>query len=144
VPDLSGAQSIGDAPSGQVVGRQLNTHTITRQDANKVHPETTGYVRQHLVTAIKLNTKHRVRQRFGYFALDFDDIFFRQSTPVEKHDQFARHWRATTANYTTKLLIYGQQPGTVIGNQNCMLKVCGLAAIFNNHRPIIIQDGRFR
>jgi hypothetical protein len=140
---FSGAQSIRDATAGKIVGRQLNTHTVTWQDANEVHPEAARDMRQYLMPTIQLNAKHRVGQWLGYFALDFDDIFLCQSTPVAKHEQSARLWRATTANYTTKLLVDGQQSVTIFRHHERMLKVGCFAPICHDYSPLVIERSRF-
>lgn len=96
-------------------------------------------MRQYLMTIVQLNTEHCIGQRFGNFALDFNDVFLRQSTPVAKHELSTRLRRATTANYTTNLFINCQQPVTIFRDYQRMLVMGCPAAVGHHHCPAIIQ-----
>src|SRR5680860_163404 len=67
--------AIGDAPTGEVVGRQLNLDAVAGQDSDVVHPHLPGDVSEHLVTVVELDSEHRVREGFGDLSLQHDGVF---------------------------------------------------------------------
>src|SRR5690606_37454449 len=80
---LHGAPSlvaVGDATPGEVVGRELHLHPVTREDADVVHAHLAGDVGQHLVAVLELDTEHRVGEGLHDGPLHDDRIFlwFRQ------------------------------------------------------------------
>src|SRR4029450_9262798 len=72
--------AIGDATPAEVVGRELDLHTITREDADVMHAHLAGDVGQDLVPVLQFDTEHRVGEGFGHRPLQDDRIFlgFRQ------------------------------------------------------------------
>jgi hypothetical protein len=56
--------SIGDPTSGEVVRGEFYLDTIAGQDSDVMHTHFSGNVGQHLVAIFKLDTKHRIWQRF--------------------------------------------------------------------------------
>src|ERR1022692_4718787 len=44
---------VGDAPTTEVVGRELDLHAVAGQDPDVVHPHLPGDVREHLVPILK-------------------------------------------------------------------------------------------
>ena len=66
--------SPGDPASGQIIGRHLNSYLVTGQDLDKVHSELAGNVCQNGVTVANVNSKHCIRQRIGYDALNLDYV----------------------------------------------------------------------
>ena len=64
----------------QIVGRQLNQHSITRKNSDEVFPHLARDVRQHLVLGLlKFHPKHCVRQRFEDFGHDLYRLFLRHT-----------------------------------------------------------------
>src|SRR2546428_7276970 len=68
-------EPIGDSASSEVVRRQLDLHTVARQDPDEVHPHLPAHVREHLVAVLELDAEHRVRQRLDHRSLDLDRVF---------------------------------------------------------------------
>src|SRR5439155_1322059 len=56
---LDSSHAIGDAPAGQIVGRQLDPDTVARQDANEVHAQLAADVGEDAVTVLQLDREHR-------------------------------------------------------------------------------------
>src|SRR6266550_185408 len=72
--------SIGYSPAIQIVWRQLNQNAITRKNPDKMLAHLARDVREHLVLAVlKLNPKHRVRQRLEDFGHDLYRLFLRHT-----------------------------------------------------------------
>src|SRR5271168_888614 len=73
--------SVGDAAPSQIVRGQLNSHPISWQNLNKVFADFAGYMRQDLVPAIQLDSKHCVGEGFFNGAFKFDHaLFWHQTT----------------------------------------------------------------
>lgn len=70
-------EPIRDPAPGKVVGREFDDHFVPRKDSDVVHPHLAGDVREHAMTVLEFDAKHRVGQRFydrpfhlyGIFAL---------------------------------------------------------------------------
>ena len=62
-----------DAAAGEIVGRQLDDHSVRREDADVVLPHLARDVREHLVPVAQLDPEHRVGQRLHDASLDLDD-----------------------------------------------------------------------
>src|ERR1700680_3593917 len=78
LPSLSIA--VGDATSGEVVGRDLHLDTIAGQDPDAVHPHLPGGMGQDLMAIFQPNLEHGVGERFDDLSLHHDRVFlgFRQ------------------------------------------------------------------
>src|SRR5690606_19026699 len=72
--------AVGDATLGEVVGRHLDLDPVAGQDADVVLAHPPGEVRDDLVAVLQLHPEHRVRERFGDRAFEFDDVVFRHSS----------------------------------------------------------------
>src|SRR5688500_6963567 len=68
--------AIDDAPTGQVVRRELDDDPVLGKDADVVLPHLAGDVSQHLVTIGELHAEHSVRQGLDHSALDLDGSVF--------------------------------------------------------------------
>src|SRR3954453_21262005 len=68
--------AVDDAPTGQVVRRELDDDPVLGKDADVVLPHLAGDVSQHLVTIRKLHTEHGVRQGLDHSAFDLDGSVF--------------------------------------------------------------------
>ena len=66
--------AIGDAPTTEVVGRELDLHAVAREDPDVVHPHLPGDVREHLVPVLELDPEHGVGQRFDDRPFDQDRV----------------------------------------------------------------------
>ena len=78
-PCALSAQLLGspsDSALGQIIGRHLDGHLVSRHDANVVHPQLTGNVCQNGVLVLQLHLKHCIRQRFENDAFYLNDILF--------------------------------------------------------------------
>jgi hypothetical protein len=64
-----------DAPLAQVVGRQFEGDTVTRQDADVVLAHLAAGVGDELVAVLELHAKARVGQYFFHDTVDFDQFF---------------------------------------------------------------------
>jgi hypothetical protein len=64
------------APAFEVVGRQLDLHTVSAQDPDVVAAHLPGDVAEHHVVVVELHAEHRVRQRLDDLALHLDLLFF--------------------------------------------------------------------
>src|SRR5687768_13138596 len=64
--------AVDDAPTGEVVGRELHDHAVLRKDADVVLPHLAADVCQDPVAVLELHPEHRVGQRFDHSALDLD------------------------------------------------------------------------
>jgi len=61
---------------GKVVRREFDQNPVARQDADEVHPDLSGNVRENAVPVRQLDAKHRVGQRFDDRSFNFDRLFF--------------------------------------------------------------------
>ncbi len=71
--------AVSDPASLQVVWRQFDKNSVSRQDADIVLPHFTRYVREHtllIVSDRNFNAKHGIGQGFDYDALNLDARFF--------------------------------------------------------------------
>ncbi len=66
-----------DATPGEVVGRDLNLHSITRKDPDPMHAHLSGAVGQHVMPVFELHLEHCVRQWFNDGPLERDALFLR-------------------------------------------------------------------
>src|SRR5687767_12264489 len=65
---------VGDATTAEVVGSELDLHTIARENSDVVHPHLPGDVCEHLVPVLELDTEHGVRERLNHRSLDQDRV----------------------------------------------------------------------
>ena len=68
----------GDAPLGEIVGGNFHRYLIAGQDADVVHAQLAGDMRQDDVAVADINPERRVGQGFDDRALKLDHIVFRQ------------------------------------------------------------------
>ena len=68
-----------DPATGQVVGRHLNCNLVTGQNADKIHPELTGNMREDDMSVSDIYLEHCVGKRFHNCTFEFDYIVFSQS-----------------------------------------------------------------
>ena len=59
---------------GQIIGRHLDRHLVSRKDPDKVHAELARDVGEHLVTIEYLRPKHSAGQNGYDFSFDFYGI----------------------------------------------------------------------
>jgi hypothetical protein len=71
--------SPGDPSARQIVGRHLYRDFVAGENADKVHPELSGNVREDDVSVSDIHLEHRVGQGLNHRALEFDYIVFCQS-----------------------------------------------------------------
>ena len=67
-----------DSAPGDVVGRHLDRDLVAGQDADEIHAQLSGNVRQDLVAVLKFDLKHGVRIGFNDCAFHFNYIAFGQ------------------------------------------------------------------
>lgn len=67
----------GDAAARQIVRRKLNHDPVAWQHTDVIFPHSPAQVTKHLMTVLKLNLEHRVRQRFENLSFDGDRIRIR-------------------------------------------------------------------
>ena len=65
--------AVDDAASGEVVGAQLDDHSVLGQNADVVLTHLAGNVAKHDVSIAQFHAEHRIRQGFDNRAFDFDD-----------------------------------------------------------------------
>src|SRR5215211_345932 len=70
--------AIDDARAVEVVGRDLDTHPVPRQDPDAESAHLPGDVPEHLVAVVELHPEHRVRKRLDDLAFEFDFLFLGQ------------------------------------------------------------------
>ena len=70
--------SPGDAAAGEVIGRHLNRYLVTGEDADKIHPELAGNVRQDDMAVADIDLEHGIGQGFNHSALKLNYIVFCQ------------------------------------------------------------------
>src|SRR4029077_9649114 len=70
------AVAVDDAPTREVVRRQLDADAIARRDADEVAPHAPRRVRDELVPVLELDLEHRVRQRLGDDGVHHDRRLF--------------------------------------------------------------------
>src|SRR4029450_9545624 len=88
---------VDDAPTGQVVRRELDDDPVLGKDADVVLPHLAGDVSQHLVTIGKLHAEHGVRQGLDHSALDLDSsVFLRHVLRYLTLGIWGRHLNATS------------------------------------------------
>jgi hypothetical protein len=68
--------SPGYSSAGQVIRRHLDGYPVSRKDADKIHPELSGNMRQNRMAFADVNLKHRIGQRFDHRALKFNNVVF--------------------------------------------------------------------
>jgi len=67
---------IGDAPFGQIVGREFEGHTITGKHADSIAAEFSGEVRKHCTFLFQLDAEQSGRKFFDYRTCYFNAVFF--------------------------------------------------------------------
>ncbi len=70
------AFAVNDPAFGQIVGRQLHSDLVTRDNSNEVFSHPASDMREHIVAGFKLDTKAGVGQGLGNGPLDFERFFF--------------------------------------------------------------------
>lgn len=75
------AESVGNPPLRQVVGRQLYLYPIPWQDFDVVAANLSRNVGQNIKAIVQINSEHSVRQGFGYRAFHFNEVLLRQRNP---------------------------------------------------------------
>ena len=63
-----------DPTLSQIVRRHLNGYFVTGQDLDEIHSELAGNMCQNGVSVANVNFEHRIRQRIGDDALNFDYV----------------------------------------------------------------------
>ena len=72
--------SPSDPTLSQIIRRHLNGYLVTGQDSNEVHSQLAGNVCQNDVAVANVNFEHRIRQRIGNDALNFDYVVLCQDS----------------------------------------------------------------
>src|SRR5436305_8336436 len=71
---------VGDAPFGQVVGREFDAHAVARQDTYEVLTHLAGNLSHHdMLRAIQTNFEEGVGQLIYHHTFRRYQVFFRQS-----------------------------------------------------------------
>jgi hypothetical protein len=65
----------GDSAAGEVVGRELDLHTVAGEDANVVLAHLSGDASEDTVAIVELHPEHRAGERFDDLTLDLDLLF---------------------------------------------------------------------
>ena len=74
--------AIDDAPSRQIVRRELDEDFVSRKDSDEVLAHLAGDMGKHLVLVVlQFDPKHRIRQGLQYLGHDFNGFFF-SHTPL--------------------------------------------------------------
>jgi hypothetical protein len=71
---LPRALTKGNAPTAQIIGRQLNCNTIPLNDLDEELPHLTRRVRQHRLIILELHAKDGIRQHFDDLARDLNRL----------------------------------------------------------------------
>src|SRR5579864_62617 len=74
-------ESIRDAPSGWIVGRELHLHPVARQNADEVDPHLAGDVCQNLVSGRQFHPEHGVGKHLDDGPFDLNDVFLGHPLP---------------------------------------------------------------
>ena len=74
-------EAVGDPAPAEVIGRQFDKDSISRENADEVHPDLARRVGEHFVPVSQFYTKHRVGQIFLNGALHLDIVFLCHSGP---------------------------------------------------------------
>ena len=67
--------AIGDSPTLEVVGRDLDLHPVTWKDADPVHAHFSGAVGQYFVAVLELHFEHRIGKGLLDHPFEDDRIF---------------------------------------------------------------------
>jgi len=67
-------EPISDSTSGQVVGRELHSDSVAGQDADEVHSQLAGDVRENAVAVLEFDREHGVGQWLQHRPLDLDCV----------------------------------------------------------------------
>ena len=70
----------GDAPFGQVVGREFHGDAVAGKHADAVAAQTAGEVREHDTLMFQLDAEQTARKLLQDNSGDFDIVFFTHST----------------------------------------------------------------
>ena len=68
--------AINDSTFGQIIGRELNTNLVTRNDSDEVLPHAASNMGHDLRSRFELNSETRVGQCLRDGALDLEGFFF--------------------------------------------------------------------
>ena len=80
--------AIGDAPTGEVVGRDLYDDPVTRKDSDIVHANLSRDCAEDGLTVFKLHFEHGVGQRLNYRPFELDSVLFTQPfAPFPSNDR---------------------------------------------------------
>ena len=69
-------ETVSDSAASQIVRRQFDGNFVARQNADEVHADLAGNVRQNFVAVFQFDLEHRVGQSLDDFAFDFDNVLF--------------------------------------------------------------------
>src|SRR5699024_4504289 len=77
--------AVHDAAPVEVVGAQLDDHTVLGKDADVVLAHLPGDVREHDVPVVELDPETRIRERLRDSALDLDHaVLLRHASPISR------------------------------------------------------------
>lgn len=129
-------EPIRDPTLGKVVRRHLHRHLVTGQDPDVVHSDLAGHVTDDLVTILQFHSKHRVRQSLNDLSGHLDRFFLRQVLSPCNQAPVTILSGPSDADTRPGLC---EDPGTLISDRYCMLKMRGQPSVSGNDRPTIIH-----
>lgn len=68
--------SVRDSTLREIIGRNLDGHSIANQYLNEIHPHLSGDVSKNLMAILKLHFKRCIGQSFRNHSIDFDWLLF--------------------------------------------------------------------
>src|SRR6266540_5707016 len=82
------AQSVDNAPPGQVVRRKLDPDAVAEHDPDSVALHPPGHVAERLVPVVELDAVHPVAERLDDLALHLDLLFLARDDVSHKYLRF--------------------------------------------------------
>src|SRR4051794_40377888 len=72
--------AVGDSAAIEVVRRELDLDAVARKDADVVPAHLSGDVAEHVMSVVKFDAEHRVREGLGDLTLHLDLLLFGHAT----------------------------------------------------------------
>jgi len=77
-------ETMGDATTGTVVGRELYENAISGKNLDEVQTKLSAHVGEHALAVCELDLEHHVRKRLGHHTFNLDRVLFFHTTPVAR------------------------------------------------------------
>jgi len=77
-------ETMGNATTGTVVGRELYENAISGKDLDEVQTKLAAHMREHSLAVCELDLEHDVRKGLSYHAFNLDRVLFFHTTPVAR------------------------------------------------------------